>query len=429
VSELEPGLLADGIAVIGLAGKFPGCADAAALRDALAAGRDCSSEPVPAFDEFDAGFFGFSDDEARAADPQLRLFLETSWRAFEDAGYRPQEVDDLVGVFAAAAPSQYFMQQLHAALTSQPDGPVSTYLSAYQAEYLPAQVAYRLDLHGPVLATQAACAGSLAAVWAAASSLSEYRCDIALAGGANLTLPGHRYPEGMESEDGVCRAFDARGGGAGFSTGAGAVVLRRLEDAVASGDRIHAVLRGWALAGDGGDRAGFAVPGISGLATAVAEALAHAELGPADIGMVEAHGSGTVLGDALEVRALREVFDKAVDTVFLGSVKSTLGHLDVASGIASLIKAVLAVEHGMIPASLHFTDPNPHADFGPFTVPGRTVPWIGAARNAGVSSIGAGGFNVHVIVGPAPVPSAPARQPLASAALRGRRYWFDDAVS
>lgn len=393
----------DEIAVIGMAGRFPGSPDVPSLWRNLLDAVGCTGLPPVPVADFDAGFFGFEADQARQSDPQHRLFLEVAWEAFEDSGYDVRRLDAPVGVFGSASVNRYL---LHHQLPAT--GEVPPY---HSADYLPAQVAYRLGLSGPTMAVQTACSGSLVAVCQAATSLVDGRCDFAIAGGANFSLPAHPHsPPELVSPDGYCRAFDADAQGAGFGSGAGAVVLRRLADAEADRDHIYAVLPGWAVTNDGASRAGFAVPGVDGQAAAVAEALAVAGLEPEAVGLVEAHGSGTVLGDAIELSALRRVYAAVAGPVALGTVKTNLGNLDAASGIAGLIKAVLAVRHGQIPASLHFATPNPQVDFGPFRVATKTVPWPAGDRPriAGVSAFGLGGTNAHLLVAEPPARARPA---------------------
>jgi acyl transferase domain-containing protein len=392
----------DDIAIIGVAGRFPGADDAGRFWRNLLDAVDSAGVPTPGITDFDADFFGYDAQQATVADPQHRMFLEVAWEAFEDSGYLPTALTRSIGVFASASLNQYLLLRIRAGGSER---------VAYQTpDHMPTQVAYRLGARGPAVAVQTACSGSLVAVCLAAQNLLDFRCDFAVAGGSSVYLPSYPHPDnGLASPDGVCRAFDRDAQGAGFGSGAGAVVLRRLVDAEADGDHIHAVLRGWAVTNDGADRAGYAVPGVTGQAAAVAEALAAADLTPADVDFVEAHGSGTVLGDALEVTALRRVFAGAGGRrVLLGSVKTNIGYLDAASGIAGLIKATLAVEHGQVPANLHFSQPNPQVEFAPFVVPTKTLPWPdrdgGGDRVAGVSAFGMGGTNAHVLVSRPPVP-------------------------
>lgn len=422
----------DEIAIIGMAGRFPGAADVEAYWRNLCDGVDSSRAATPGVADFDADFFGFDADQATYTDPQHRMFLEVAWAACEDSGYLPADRSLPVGVFGSTSVNQYLLMQMRAGAFRPP--PHQT------PDHMPTQVAYRLGARGPAMAVQSACSGSLVAVCVAAQNLLDYRCELAIAGGSSLHLAGYPHPNpGLAAPDGVCRAFDRGAQGTGFGSGAGAVVMRRLADAEANGDHVRAVLRGWAVTNDGADRGGYAVPGVNGQSCAVAEALATAELSAGEVGCVEAHGSGTLLGDAIEVTALRRIFTDGVGrTVFLGSVKTNIGHLDAASGIAGLIKAVLMVEHGRIPASLHFSAPNPEVDFGPFVVPTRALPWPagdrpGLGRIAGVSAYGMGGTNAHVLVSGAPAADPPsphaggphvlwlsARTPEALRAMAGR---------
>ncbi|KDN19611.1 beta-ketoacyl synthase N-terminal-like domain-containing protein [Amycolatopsis rifamycinica] len=431
----EPG--SDLIAVVGLACRFPGapdaeafwwnlCAGADAIHDytddelaALGIGPGLRADPahvraggrLDGVEDFDAGFFGFTAEEAALTDPQHRLFLETAWRALEDAGRDPAREHGPVGVFTSAGVNRYFLFHLfgNPAVTGDvdPDDWDGMLPARQLPDHLPGLLAYRLGLTGPAVAVQSACSSSLAAVGLAAQSLAEYRCDLAIAGGVSVTWPRYRAG-GMASPDGRCRSFDAAADGAGFGSGAGVVVLRRLSDALADADHIHAVLPGWAMSNDGGDRAGYAVPSPAGQAAAVAEALAVAEVDPAEVRLVEAHGSGTPLGDAIEVAALNRVYrDLPPGTCALGSVKTNIGHLDAAAGVAGLIKAVLSVRHGVIPPNLHFTAPHPEVDLagGPCYVPVKAAGWPEVPRRvAGVSAFGMGGTNVHVIVEEAPAP-------------------------
>lgn len=412
----------DAIAVVGLAGRFPGAPDVATLWRNLLDGVDAVYDYSPAelrelgigagyvaaggrldgVADFDAAFFGVPADEALRMDPQQRLFLEQAWVALEEAG----PCDGVVGVFAGSSINRYFLFRQFGD-PSQTDDWESLLLPGSAADYLPAQVAYRLDLTGPAVAVQSACSSSLVAICMAAQSLLDYRCDLALAGGVSVSEPRFRHtPGGLISPDGRCRAFDAAGQGAAFGSGVAVLALKRLEDAVESGDQVLAVLRGWAVGNDGAARAGFAAPGLEGQAQVVTEALAAAEASPAEIGYVEAHGSGTQVGDAIEVAALTRAFGPglASGSCALGSVKTHVGNLDAAAGAVSLIKAVLAVRHGVVPANLHFDKANPEIDFAasPFFVPVAHHP-LPAGALAGVSSFGLGGTNAHVVVERAPV--------------------------
>jgi phthiocerol/phenolphthiocerol synthesis type-I polyketide synthase E len=426
----------DEIAVVGLAGRFPGAEDVPALwrnlRDGVDAvhdfteaellrlgiGEELLADPchvraggyLPGVEDFDADLFGLDAEEAARTDPQHRLFLEQAWVALEDAGYDPARDRGTIGVFAGASVNRYFLFHLlgnPAVSAAGPDDWEGRLVPGAAPDYLPAQVAYRLGLTGPAVAVQTACSSSLVAVCLAAQSLADFRCDLALAGGVSVTWPRHRYtPGGLVSQDGRCRAFDAAGQGAAFGSGVGVVVLKRVADA--DRDTVHAVVRGWAVNNDGAVRAGFAAPGVDGQAAVVVEALAGAAVAPEEIGYVEAHGSGTLVGDAIEVAALTRAFRAASDrpaagrvgSCALGSVKTNLGNLDAAAGVTGLIKAALAVRHGTIPAHLHYQQPNPEIDFPatPFFVPTKTLDWPATPRIAGVSSFGLGGTNAHVIV-------------------------------
>ncbi|PZF95301.1 beta-ketoacyl synthase N-terminal-like domain-containing protein, partial [Micromonospora deserti] len=432
----------DEIAVVGLAGRFPGAPDVATFWWNLCAGvdsiHDHTDEELAALGigpalradprhvraagrldgvaDFDAGFFSFGEQEAARTDPQHRLFLETAWEALEDAGHDPARFPGLVGVYGATSANRYFLFHLmdNPAVVGDvdPDDWEARLVGRQFTDHLPGQVAYRLGLTGPAIAVQSACSSSLVAVCLAAQSLADYQCDIALAGGVNVTWPRYRHtPGGLASPDGRCRAFDEAAAGAGFGSGVGVVALRRLADAQADGDRVLAILPGWAVTNDGADRAGYAVPGPAGQAAAVAGALAAAEVAPGEVRFIEAHGSGTPLGDAIEVAALHEVYAGAgPESCALGSVKTNIGHLDAGAGIASLIKAVLAVQHGVIPPNLHFTRPHSEIDLaeGPFYVPTKARDWPEAPRRvAGVSSFGIGGTNAHVLV-EQPPPAEPA---------------------
>jgi acyl transferase domain-containing protein len=429
----------DGIAVIGMSGRFPGAGDPATFWDNLAAGRDaCTAlserqlretfsrfDLDPAFlarpdyvraaymldgvEHFDAAFFGFSRREASLIDPQHRLFLECAWETLESAGYPPGSSGPRIGVFAGSALSQYLMANLyHHVDFSGASNPLLNLLGN-DKDYLTTRTSYKLDLTGPSVAVQTACSTSLVAVATACDSLWDHQCDLALAGGVTVMVPqaiGYVYEEGnVHSPDGRCRAFDARAGGTVFGSGVGLVALRRLEDALADGDRILAVIRGAAVNNDGSTKVGYTAPNEAAQAEVIATALARAEV-PADtIGYVEAHGTGTQLGDPIEVAALTRVFRRSSSRTgycALGSVKTNVGHLQAAAGIASLIKTVLAIEHRRIPPSLHFETPNPAIDFdsSPFYVNTELAPWRsnGGPLRAGVSSFGMGGTNAHVIL-------------------------------
>jgi amino acid adenylation domain-containing protein len=438
---------ADRIAIVGMAGRFPGARSVEELWARLRGGADCIRDltdedlqesgvdpaalppgyvrraaVVEDVELFDAAFFGYSPEEAEILDPQLRLFLECAWEALESAAWVPDEDrPEQVGVFAGTGLPAYLMSNLlpHPRIQGEVD-PLQLLL-ANDRDFFATRVAYTLDLRGPALGVQSASSTSLAAVHLACQSLLAGQCTLALAGGVRITVPqkaGYVARDGLFPPDGRCRAFDAEGRGAPSGSGVGVVVLKRLEDALADGDPIHAVIRGFACNNDGALKAGYAVPSVDGQAEVIALAQAMAEVEPETIGYVEAHGSGTPLGDAIEAAALTRAFrarTRARGFCALGSIKTNVGHLESAAGIAGLIKAVLAVERGEIPPSLHFETPNPEIDFAgsPFYVNTRLREWPrrDAPRRAGVSSFGMGGTNVHMVLEEAPErePTGPAR--------------------
>ncbi len=373
-------------------------------------------------DRFDAALFGFTPREAEVLDPQHRLFFECVWEALERAGYAPGAVREPIGLFAGTSFSSYLIHNLI------PQGDAIRGLGVYQAyitndkDSLTTYVAYKLNLRGPSVTVQTACSTSLVAVQFACQSLLGFQCDLALAGGVSLQVPhvpGYVYQDGgIASPDGHCRAFDAAAAGTVGGSGVGVVVLKRLEDAIAAGDPIVAIIRGGAINNDGAAKVGYTAPSADGQAEVIALAQAIAGVGPDSIGYIEAHGTGTPLGDPIELSALTRVFRAHTDRrrfCALGSAKTNIGHLDAAAGVAGLIKAALAVQHGVVPPSLHFTRPNPESDLadGPFFVPTETIPWpiADGPRRAGVSSFGIGGTNAHVVLEEAPhaEPSGPSR--------------------
>lgn len=438
------------IAIVGLAGRFPGAADVDALwrrleagdelltaftdEELLAAGVDASllrrGDYVRAWGQleglelFDAEFFGFTPREAELTDPQQRLLLECAWEAFENAGYDPARYPGAVGVFAGSAVSGYAQELLRAGLvTDDIQG-----LIASEKDFLATRVAYKLDLRGPALSIQTACSTSLVAVHLACQSLLARESDLALAGGVSARMvrkTGYLYQEGnIGSPDGHCRAFDASAGGTAGGDGVALVVLKRLADALADGDRVRAVIKGSAINNDGASKVGFAAPSVEGQARVIAEALEVAGVHPESIGYVEAHGTGTVLGDPIEVAALTQAFRGGTTRrgfCGLGSIKTNLGHLDAAAGVVGLLKAALCLERGRIPASLHFTRPNAALDLdnSPFRINATLSDWphTGHPRRAGVSSFGIGGTNAHAVLEQAPAQPASARSPRAAQLL------------
>jgi acyl transferase domain-containing protein len=374
------------------------------------------------FDRFDAEFFGFSPKEAAILDPQHRQFLECAWEALEDAAHPPDTFGGAIGVFGGCGMSSYFMFNLlsNPALVES----VGLFLLRHTGndkDFLTTRVSYCFDLTGPSINVQTACSTSLVAVHVACQSLLGGECDMALAGGVTVEVPqgaGYLYKEGeILAPDGHCRVFDRESGGTLFGSGVGIVVLRRLEDAVRDGDRIYAVIKGSAVNSDGGRKVGYLAPSVDGQAAAVAEALACAGVDGETIEFIEAHGSGTPIGDPIEVAALTQALGRAAAarpaSCGLGSVKANIGHLDTASGVASLIKTALALHHGEIPPMPNFAAANPAIAFDstPFYVVDRLRPWPRGARprRAGVNSLGVGGTNAHVVLeeSPLPAPTSP----------------------
>ncbi len=441
----------DGVAIIGIAGRFPGARNAAEfwtnlrngvesishfrteeleVRDAARLAQDPSYVKARSIltdvDLFDAEFFGFYPQEAKFIDPQHRVFLECCWEAIEDAGYDPANDPGVTGVFAGCSPNSYFLRQIAGSREY-----VDDYTSAYQVGFYPTmlgtiadtmatRVAYKLNLKGPAMTLLAACSTSLVAVCQAAKSLLTYECDQALAGAVSITFPQKRgylhQSGGMVSPDGHCRAFDEAAQGTVFGSGAGVVLLKRLEDAVRDHDHIYAVIKGSAVNNDGSQKVGFTAPSVDGQAAVIATAQALAGVDPRTISYIEAHGTGTPLGDPIEVAALTKVFRASTpDRGFcaLGTAKANVGHLDVAAGVTGLIKTALAMEHGEIPPQIHFERPNPklQLDESPFYVSTKLMPWErrdGAPRRAGVSAFGVGGTNAHVVLEEPPRVEQPA---------------------
>ncbi|HEX3529425.1 MAG TPA: amino acid adenylation domain-containing protein [Thermoanaerobaculia bacterium] len=457
------------IAVIGMAGRFPGAEDVAALWRNLRAGvesirrfsaTELEAEGVPAdlladpryipakgvldgIESFDAEFFGFPPREAELLDPQQRLFLECAWQVCESAGYDPQTYPGRIGVYAGAGYSSYMTNQLLAnpERLAGSDGLQLRLLN--DKDFLATHVSYKLDLRGPSITVQTACSTSLVAAHLACQSLLEGECDMALAGGVTVSFPhrtGYLFTEGgILSSDGHCRAFDARADGTVEGNGAGAVLLKRLSDAVADGDTILAVIRGSAVNNDGALKAGYTAPSAEGQTRVVAEALAMAGVAADSIRYVETHGSGTPLGDPIEVEALTRAFRsggaRRQGFCALGSIKTNFGHTDCAAGVAGLIKTVSALRHRQIPPSLGCEQPNPRLGLAssPFYISTELHDWPAngsGPRRAGVNSLGIGGTNAHMVLeeappSPAPSPSRPwqllllsARTPAALAAAR-----------
>lgn len=374
---------------------------------------------------FDANFFGINPKEAEILDPQQRLFLECAWETVEQAGYNPQTYTGSIGVYAGLIESRYLLKNLYP--NQELNQSVSTYqLSlANEKDFLPTRVAYKLNLTGPAVNIQTACSTSLVAVHMACQSLVNGECDMALAGGVAISIPqkiGYLYQEEMiASPDGHCRAFDAKAQGTFRGNGVGIVMLKRAKDAIADRDYIHAIIKGSAINNDGTNKIGFTAPSVKGQADVIAEAQAIAGIDVETITYVETHGTGTTLGDPIEIAALTQAFRQNSNRngyCAIGSLKTNMGHLDTAAGVSGLIKTVLALKHQQIPPSLNFETPNPKIDFAntPFYVNTQLAEWKtdGIKRRAGVSSFGIGGTNAHVVLEEAPIleSSSPETRPV-----------------
>ncbi|OYD97946.1 polyketide synthase [Nostoc sp. 'Peltigera membranacea cyanobiont' 210A] len=427
------------IAIIGMAGQFPGAKNVDEFwqnlqngvesisfftdEELLAYGLDAATLNNPKFvksravledvELFDAAFFGFNPREAEITDPQHRLFLECAYIALEDAGYDSENYQGSIGVYAGASLSRYL---LNIYLNEDIIGSIDNHQLAIanDKDYLTTRVSYKLNLQGPSFTVQTACSTSLVAVHLATQSLLNGECDLALAGGVSISSSrktGYLYKEGgIGSPDGHCRTFDAQAQGTVGGEGAGIVVLKRLEDALADGDTIHAVIKGSAINNDGSFKVSYTAPRIDGQAKVIRTAQVVADVEPETITYIEAHGTGTTLGDPIEIAALTQAFRASTEKkgfCAIGSVKTNIGHLDAAAGVTGLIKTVLALKNQQIPPSLHFQEPNPQIDFAnsPFYVNTKLTQWKtnGIPRRAGVSSFGIGGTNAHVILEEAPV--------------------------
>ncbi len=443
-SQIIDSLDGSEIAIIGMACRFPGAKNLKEYWSNLIEGRESithftdeellkagvdgavlkdpsyvkAGSILEDYDKFDAGFFGYSPQEAQLMDPQHRVFIECVWEAFEDAGYNPESYKGEIGAFSGAKTDTYLLN-----IAAVPD--YLKYMDAMQVALgndlgcLSTRLAYKFNLRGPSYAIHTACSTSLVAVHLACQSLLIAECRMAVAGGVTINVPhktGYFYqPGGVASPDGHCRAFDAEAGGTVFGNGAGAVVLKRLEDAIRDGDNIYAVIKGSAVNNDGSRKASFTAPGVEGQTKVVLEAMASAGVNADTISYIEAHGTGTNLGDPIELTALTNAFRASTDKkgyCAIGSVKTNMGHLDAASGIASLIKTALSIKNGMLPPSLNYSKPNPKIDFdnSPFYVNTKLSEWKNTKLpvRAGVSSFGFGSTNAHVILEEAPKAEAAA---------------------
>ncbi|HEX7796547.1 MAG TPA: beta-ketoacyl synthase N-terminal-like domain-containing protein [Vicinamibacterales bacterium] len=427
----EPTLTGLEIAVIGMAGRFPRASSVDELWERLLAGTECLSsftddqlrsagvdsdalaDPnyvrvggvVENVDAFDAGFFGYSPREASLLDPQHRFFLEAAWSALEHSGYAPGTFDCAVGVYGGVGRNDYLAKNVRSVMDQVPAEMLHL---ANDRDFLATRVSYKLNLRGPSLALQTACSTSLVAIHMACQGLIAGECDMALAGGVTIRLPqtaGYLYQEeGISSPDGHCRAFSAEAQGCVPGNGGAVVVLKRLADAHADGDCIHAVIKGSAINNDGSGKVGYTAPGVEGQIRVIRSALGVAGVSADSIGYLEAHGTGTELGDPIEIQAATEAYrcdTQRTEYCAVGSIKTNLGHLDAGAGVTGFIKAVLAVKHGVLPPTLHCEATNPKIDFAhsPFFVNTTRREWpTTGIRRAGVSAFGIGGTNAHVIV-------------------------------
>ncbi|MDZ8084003.1 MAG: beta-ketoacyl synthase N-terminal-like domain-containing protein [Nostoc sp. DedQUE12b] len=388
-----------------------------------------ASAALPEIELFDANFFTYSAKEAELIDPQQRLFLELAWEAIEKAGYDPQTYNGLIGVYGGVGINSYLLNNLY------PHHQLLETFSLLQLgisndkDFLPSRVAYKLNLTGPAVNVQTACSTSLVAIHLACQSLLNGECDMALAGGVSISIPqkrGYLYQEEMIlSPDGHCRVFDAQAQGTVAGSGAGIVVLKRLKDAISDRDHIHAIIKGSAINNDGAMKVGYTAPSVSGQAAVISEAQAIAGVDAETISYIEAHGTATPLGDPIEIAALTQAFSQTTDKkgfCAIGSVKTNFGHLDTAAGVTGLIKTALALQHQMLPPSLHYQTPNPKIDFAnsPFYVNTTLTEWKtnDTPRRAGVSSFGMGGTNAHVILEETPLLEQGSR----GAGEQGRNY-------
>ena len=421
------------IAIIGMAGAFPGARNVDEFWQNLIEGKEsitflndeeilssgvdpaALSNPnyvkaAPILDDpamFDASFFGYAPREAQIMDPQHRLFLEWSWQALEHAGYSSDSYDGSIGVYAGASMNTYLL--FYHLLVPDFGADFVPGLIANDNNYMTTRASYKLDLDGPGVTVQTACSTSLVAFHMACQSLLNGECDMAMAGGVSVRVPhhnGHMYQEGgIFNADGHVRTFDAKAGGTIIGSGGGVIVLKRLEEAIADGDCIYAVAKGSAINNDGSAKADYTAPSVNRQSDCIAEALANAGVDAESISYVEAHGTGTVLGDPIEIAALTKAFRATTNEsgfCAIGSVKTNIGHLDAAAGMASLIKTALALKNKRIPASLNYEEPNPNIDFerSPFYVNATLREWtsVSGPIRAGVNSLGIGGTNAHVIL-------------------------------
>jgi acyl transferase domain-containing protein len=429
----------DGIAIIGMVGKFPGADSIEQLWQNLCQGvesieffdegkldpsidRQLSQHPdyvkargiMAGAESLDAAFFGISPLEAEVIDPQARIFLELVYSALEHAGYSPDKFDGSIGLYGGCSQNTYYTNHLHGRQEIVDRIGELQMMFASEKDYLTTRASYKLDLKGPSVSFSTSCSSSLVAISQAFQALTSYQCDLAVAGAVSIAAPQHHgylYQEGsIFSPTGHCRPFDAQAQGTVFGNGGGMIVLKRLDEAVAAGDQIYAVIRGVGVNNDGADKVSFSAPSVDGQAEAIAMAHAYADFDPETIGYIEAHGTGTVLGDPIEVAALTQAFrlqTAANQFCAIGSIKANIGHLADAAGVVGLIKTALALSHQQLPPSINFETPNPKLDLehSPFYVNTTLLPWPEGTspRRAGVSSFGVGGTNVHIVLEEAPL--------------------------
>ncbi len=431
----------DDIAIIGLAGRFPGADNIDEFWSNIRAGvcsiRELSTEEldkngVPRdvysdenyrrvgaildnVDLFDPQFWQLSQKEANLMDPQQRLFLESCWHALEHAGYAPNQQGARTGVFGGCYSPLYLLHNLAGGGFMDPTDPMGYHLTetGNDKDYITTRVSYLMNLQGPSVAVQSSCSTALSVVASACQSLQTHQCDAALAGASSITFPqaGYQYVEGhINSKDGKVRTFDAKASGTILGDGVGVVVLKRLQDAIAAKDTIYAVIKGYATNNDGNEKAGYSAPSVRGQKAVVNQALTAAKVSADSISFVEAHGTGTLVGDPIETTALAEIFrqySQRKNYCALGSVKPNIGHSNIAAGMASLMKTALSLHHREIPPTIHYDTPNPVMDIesSPFYINTETIPWNTPAdtpRRAGVSCLGIGGTNNHFILQQAP---------------------------
>jgi acyl transferase domain-containing protein len=445
--------MAHELAIIGLDCRFPGSRNVAQFWENLKSGADCGSsyDDAPGvarsphfvgrayeledIERFDAAFFDIAPLQARVMSPQHRLSLESAWSACEHAGYNPLRFGEDAGVFVASDDNTYAM-----GLRSNPEvarmGAQRLVLLGNYLAYLPAWIAFKLNLKGPSFAINAGCSSALVGVHLACNSLLLGECGIAIVTAVQALVPQRGYyyyePGGIESDDGYCRPFDANGRGTVYGNGVGTLVLKRMKDAISDGDTIHAVVRGSALNTDGAAKLSFMAPNSESWTDVILQALDNAEVHPDSIGYVETHGVGTAVGDALELHAMARAFAKHTSRrayCAIGSVKANIGHSQAAAGMAGLIKTICILRDGLIPPVAHFATPNPKADFAstPFFVPRSLLPWQRGTtpRRAAVSAFGIGGGNAHVVLEEGPRSAAGEHAPAA----RGEHILFLSARS